>query len=114
MREINFIPLSGLLHLARDKFSTMTEKPVLPIGLDAVDDITRGYRSGKVTVIGARTSEGKTAFAIHSAIKLSDKGVSVLYISLEDDTVTIRDRDTTKQQRIRVENLKNFLEDKFF
>ncbi|MBI3341559.1 glycine--tRNA ligase [Candidatus Curtissbacteria bacterium] len=36
--------------------------------------------------------------------------ITVDFDTLEDDTVTIRDRDTTKQERIKVENLKEELE----
>lgn len=37
--------------------------------------------------------------------------VTVDFETLEDDTVTIRERDTMKQKRIKIEELKNFLEE---
>lgn len=37
--------------------------------------------------------------------------VTVDYETLEDDTVTVRDRDTTKQERIKVSKLKNYFEE---
>ncbi len=34
--------------------------------------------------------------------------VTVDFQTLEDETVTVRDRDTTKQERIKIENLESF------
>lgn len=39
--------------------------------------------------------------------------VTVDFQSLEDKTVTVRDRDTTKQERIKIEHLKDYFEEKF-
>lgn len=38
--------------------------------------------------------------------------VTIDYQSLEDETVTIRDRDTMKQERIKINSLENYLKDK--
>jgi len=38
--------------------------------------------------------------------------VTVDFESLDDDTVTIRDRDTAKQERVKIEELKNFISSK--
>ena len=38
--------------------------------------------------------------------------VTVDFESLEKQDVTVRDRDTTKQERIKISELKNFLEEK--
>ncbi len=39
--------------------------------------------------------------------------VTIDYDTLQDDTVTVRDRDTTKQERINVTNLERYFEEKF-
>ncbi len=39
-------------------------------------------------------------------------GITVDFQTLEDNTVTIRDRDTMEQQRIKIDELENFLKDK--
>lgn len=39
--------------------------------------------------------------------------VTVDFQSLEDETITVRDRDTTKQERIKIEDLKDYFEKKF-
>lgn len=38
--------------------------------------------------------------------------VTIDYETLEDDTVTVRDRDTTKQERIKIQELENYFEEK--
>ncbi|MBU4380742.1 glycine--tRNA ligase, partial [Patescibacteria group bacterium] len=38
--------------------------------------------------------------------------VTIDYQTLEDNTVTIRDRDTTKQERIKISEIKAFVESK--
>ena len=39
-------------------------------------------------------------------------GITVDFQTLEDDTVTVRDRDTMKQERVKVKDLKSFLNEK--
>jgi glycyl-tRNA synthetase len=39
--------------------------------------------------------------------------ITIDFDTLEDDTVTIRDRDTMEQQRVKIDELENFFSDKF-
>ncbi|MEM5801125.1 MAG: glycine--tRNA ligase [Candidatus Aenigmatarchaeota archaeon] len=39
-------------------------------------------------------------------------GITIDYQTLEDDTVTVRDRDTTKQERVKIEELINFIKNR--
>ena len=39
--------------------------------------------------------------------------ITIDFQTLEDDTVTIRDRDTTKQERVKIDKLAKSLEEKF-
>lgn len=56
----------------------------VPSGLDDIDDLIGGFQPGTLTVIGARPSMGKTAFALniadHAAVRA---GVVPLIVSLE-------------------------------
>ena len=38
--------------------------------------------------------------------------ITVDFQTLEDNTVTIRDRDSAKQERVKIENLKSYILDK--
>ena len=39
--------------------------------------------------------------------------VTIDFDTMEDDTVTIRDRDTMQQERVKIEDLKAYFEEKF-
>ncbi len=41
-------------------------------------------------------------------------GITIDYQTLEDDTVTVRDRDSTKQERVKISHLEEFLNEKIF
>lgn len=45
-----------------------------------------------MTILAARTSEAKTAFALQAAYNLSDAGATVAYLSLEDDAGQLVER----------------------
>ena len=62
-----------------------TEHPEFPFGLTDLDRMTHGITRERVSIIAARTSEGKTSLASQIAFKLADAGHTVAYISLEDD-----------------------------
>lgn len=51
-------------------------------GLDALDDMTRGFKAGELVVVGARPSMGKTAFCLQVAMAAAAT-VPVLFLSLE-------------------------------
>ncbi len=59
--------------------------------------------SGIISVYDDRSSIGKR-YLSHDEIG-TPWCVTIDYATLEDDTVTVRDRDTTKQERIRIEKL---------
>ena len=67
------------------KIKVRSELPEFPFGLSRLDEITHGLSRERVSIIAARTSEGKTSFAAQTAFKLADAEHTVAYISLEDD-----------------------------
>lgn len=58
--------------------------PPLPTGLASLDALLGGFLPGELVVLGARTSHGKTAMAIHLALTIAGRGVPVLLLSLEE------------------------------
>ena len=52
-------------------------------GIDDLDQILWGLHKKELLVYGARTSQGKSCFAVHCAKHLVDSNQSVLYFSLE-------------------------------
>jgi len=81
-----------LKNLAQEIYQKLKLKLNFPIDYDEVGSIGRRYR---------RQDEIGTPW-----------GVTVDHQSLEDKTVTIRERDTMKQERIKIEEIENFLREK--
>jgi len=52
-------------------------------GLEPLDALTGGFMPGEFTIVGARPSVGKTAFAINAAIASALKGKHVAFVSAE-------------------------------
>jgi replicative DNA helicase len=73
-----------------------TEKPQYPIGLKSLDEILWGIHKKEMMVIGARTSQGKSAFSIFLAKNLADLGKRVIYFSLEMSKEQILERILTQ------------------
>jgi replicative DNA helicase len=55
----------------------------LPTGLQSLDSVTRGMQASELTVLGARSGVGKSAFMIQAAIANCKIGNRVLVFSLE-------------------------------
>jgi replicative DNA helicase len=55
----------------------------LSTGYIPLDKLTTGFNKGKLIVIGARPSVGKTALALNFVINALEKGVGVFFLSLE-------------------------------
>ena len=55
----------------------------IPTGLTDLDRMTAGWQNGDLTVIAARPSVGKTAFALHLALAAARAGHAVVVYSLE-------------------------------
>lgn len=81
-----------LVNLAQDIYQKLKLKLNFPIDYDEVGSIGRRYR---------RQDEIGTPW-----------GVTIDHQSLEDRTVTIRERDTMKQERIKIEEIEDFLREK--
>lgn len=84
-RTPNFCNASDIFEQVKINVAKRNDKPEFPFGLKELDKVTHGLRRGKLSMIAARTSEGKTAFAAQLALNLSDSGKRVAFISLEDD-----------------------------
>lgn len=61
-------------------------------GIPALDDYTGGIWGSKLIVVGARPGNGKSAFALITAITTASKGHDVLFVSLEMDAPEIISR----------------------
>jgi len=76
----------GAADVARQYITDLRENRsrVVPVGLAAYDDEYRGLYPGEITVVAARTSQGKTSFALQCATWNTSKDRSVLICSIEE------------------------------
>jgi len=80
-------------------------------GFGLYDNMLGGLKRGTISVIGARTSVGKSAFSIEIALNMALKGVKVRYISTEMCREEIYDRLVAHQSGImsaRIQNADHF------
>lgn len=91
-REFSCSDLSLYWEKRREEIKKRTSKPQYPTGLDRVDEIIHGIPKGKVTIIGGRTSEAKTSFALQAAFNIAEVGKTICYITLEDDVGQLTER----------------------
>jgi replicative DNA helicase len=64
----------------------------VPSGLEALDQLTGGFRDSNFIVIGGRPSMGKTALALGAALCAARAGIPVLFFSLEQSKEELMDR----------------------
>lgn len=64
----------------------------IPTGLTDLNHMTSGLQNGELTVIAARPSVGKTAFALHLARQAAMQGHAVTVYSLEMQGERLADR----------------------
>lgn len=64
----------------------------LSSGYDKIDELTKGFVGGELTVIAGQTSYGKTTLAINIANKIALQGTPVLFVTLEMTKAEITSR----------------------
>ena len=91
-RHPKFERVSTIFQRVRQSVSKRTDLPELPFGIESLDELTRGLWKGKLTVLAARSSQGKTSFALQTAWNLADNGKTIAFLTLEDDREEIVER----------------------
>ena len=101
MRQPEYENLYQIYLGLRADIAKRTERPELPFGLTELDSRTHGLRRGRITVIAARPSEGKTSLGLQIGWNLAcSEGKTVCYVSLEDDRKQLVERVLCNAQRI--------------
>lgn len=75
-------------------------------GLFELDDLIGGFHAGDLGVLAARSSVGKTAFALQISESNANRGRSVLFVSLEMDAVDVFDRLISNDTSISISRLR--------
>jgi len=100
MRKAEYKNLFEIYEDLKEDISKRTEVPELTFGLRQLDERTHGLRRGRVHVIAARPSEGKTSLALQIAWNLVCNDKTVAYVSLEDARIQLVERILCNSQRI--------------
>ena len=77
------IPLYEIWNVASKDILERREDPEHKIGLTSIDEILWGVRKKILYTIGARTSHGKTSFAINMVKEFADKHSRIIYFTME-------------------------------
>lgn len=106
-REAKFESVSEILKRVRVNVAKRTEAIEFPFGIKALDDSTGGLPKGKITIIAARTSEGKTSLSLQVACHMAKNDKTVAFISLEDDRESLVERLYCQQGKLDNFKLRN-------
>jgi len=99
-REPHIENLANIFERSKKIIRGRTDKPEFPFGLTELDNVTKGIKRGKLTLIASRTSEGKTGLSTQLAVNLANNGKTVCLISLEDDKEQIAEKIFCNQRRV--------------
>lgn len=80
---VNLTPISEIYENVREDILKRGSEPKYKTGLKELDEMIWGFHKKEITTIGARTSHGKSAFAIQIASNLADTNNRIVYLSLE-------------------------------
>lgn len=90
-------------------FPLLANKPEL---VEKAKEIYKDLRKNFVAIFDGRGNIGKRYFAQDEIG--TPFCITVDFQTLEDDTVTVRDRDTMQQERLKINQLKNYLDKNLF
>lgn len=79
----------------------------IPTGFPTVDDNTGGFHPGSLTILAARPSVGKSAFAMDVATRIAERRRPVFVVSLEMTGTDISYRMLSRKTRISVMSMQN-------
>lgn len=94
-------PLLEIYKSLRQEIMDRGQEPKYKIGLKELDEVLWGVHKKQLLVVGARTSHGKSSFAMHIAKNISDTAERrVVYFSLEMSKEQLLERLLTNHCKI--------------
>lgn len=91
--DLKIVNVADMIQPAVDEIKKRTNTPELQITtLPRLNDILWGMRKRKLTTIGARTSQGKSTFAVQLCLDLAMQGKKVMFFSLEMENIECAER----------------------
>jgi replicative DNA helicase len=90
--QIAFVPMSEYTDKAREFAQSFGKMQGLSSGYLSVDELTKGFVKGEVTVIAGKTSRGKTTLAMNIANNIALRDYKVLFVTMEMTKVQLTSR----------------------
>lgn len=91
--ELELQNIADLIDPLIKELGSRSNSPELPIlSLPSLNDMVWGVRKRKLTVIGARTSQGKSSFAVQLCYDLALQDKKVVFFSLEMENLECAER----------------------
>lgn len=91
-KQVEVTMASDLLEETKERYKFWGKMVGLKTGYESIDKMTMGLAPGEMTVIGGRTSSGKTATAINITANVLRQGKPVLFVTLEMTPVEVSSR----------------------
>ena len=93
MEQLEIINIADTFDKLLEDIGNRKKEPELPIRtIPSLNEIMYGIKKRKLTVIGARTSNGKSAFSVQICIDLASQGKKVVFFSLEMENMECAER----------------------
>lgn len=108
-RGITYQPIRASLKEALDQFEVLHRTGGMigiPSGFKELDQLTGGFVDSEMTIIGARASIGKTAFALCTATNIAEAGTPVGFFSLEMKASLLAQRQLCAYAGIRSDRIR--------
>jgi replicative DNA helicase len=83
------------------------KKPGVPTGYEDLDRITGGLPKGGLVILAARTSMGKTAFAMNLAMNVAKRDEGVLFVSLEMNWTELLYRVWSRESQVSLSRIRD-------
>lgn len=91
----------------REKLYSTKSAPIYKTGFSKLDDIIDGFEPQQLNVIGARSSVGKTAFALQLGINLTADDTEVIFCSVETTEMNVTERILSNISKVDLRKIKN-------
>ncbi len=101
------------MFLRQEKIQAGETPPTYPLSLSSVQTLVGGLEIGSLTVLAARPSMGKTAFALNEALHWARMGLPGVIFSLEQKDIQLGQRHLANMQEIPMGHLRGKLDDHY-
>lgn len=93
-------------NLIEQRHEHRAEVTGIPSGISGLDNLTAGWQKGDLVVLAARPAMGKTALALHFAVKACKAGIPTAFFSIEMSKELLAERVYAMKAGVNSKNLR--------